>query len=159
MNCTGSNWAIRGKDWVNYRVFHVLTWGKAIGALFPNAFWAPPPRRTTSTIFMFSYPRFCLIYPFCVGTPSIGLWYRVKRLYKRQLSVPLVSNDEVLSEMGEVFDGDGDGLAEVCRGHAQAMKMVRHKLTDGIWYCTFGLSNVVPHPTPPDFLERIWLYP
>lgn len=56
----------------------------------------------------------------------------MKRLYKRQLSVPLVGNDEVLPEMGEAFDGDGDGLTEVCRGHAQAVKMVRHDLTDDI---------------------------
>ena len=49
----------------------------------------------------------------------------MKRLYRRQLSVPLGGNDEVLAEMGEAFEGDEDGLKEVYRLHAKAADMVR----------------------------------
>ena len=53
--------------------------------------------------------------------------HRVKRLYRRQLAVPLVGNDEVLAEVREAFPDDGALLADACQGHAKASEMVRAK--------------------------------
>lgn len=52
---------------------------------------------------------------------------RVKRLYRRFLSVPLVGNDEasLLEDAKKAFSGDSAGLKEACQGHAAASKMVR----------------------------------
>ena len=51
--------------------------------------------------------------------------HRVKRVYRRQLSVPLVGNDEIVEEAKEAFAGDDAGFKEACHAHAKANKMVR----------------------------------
>ena len=53
---------------------------------------------------------------------------RVKRVYRRQLSVPLVGNDDLLEEAGEAFSGDDAGFKEACHAHAKASKMVSSRL-------------------------------
>ncbi|CAN0024612.1 unnamed protein product, partial [Sphacelaria rigidula] len=53
---------------------------------------------------------------------------RVKRLYRRQLSVPLVGNEKVLPDMCQAFSGDEAGLKEASRGHAQASKMLAARM-------------------------------
>lgn len=50
---------------------------------------------------------------------------RVKRLYRRQLSVPLVGNDGAVEGAKEAFSGDDAGFEEACRAHAKASSMVR----------------------------------
>lgn len=47
-------------------------------------------------------------------------------MYRRQLSVPLIGNDEgpLLDHMKEAFSGDDPGLKEVSQAHAKASKMV-----------------------------------
>ncbi|CAM9665229.1 unnamed protein product, partial [Laminaria digitata] len=53
---------------------------------------------------------------------------RVKRLYSRQLSVPLVGNDEVLAEVREAFPDDEALLQDVLEGHAKASKMLTTRM-------------------------------
>lgn len=74
--------------------------------------------------------RWSMTYKICTPSPPLpprACEYvsRVKRLYRRQLSVPLVGNEGVLPDMCEAFSGDEAGLKEASRGHAQASKMVR----------------------------------
>lgn len=49
---------------------------------------------------------------------------RLKQLYRRQLSVPLLGNDEIFQEMQEAFSGDGAGFKAISQGHAKASEMV-----------------------------------
>lgn len=72
-----------------------------------------------TTVVLFGVPV-CVCVCVCVAPPC-----RVKQLYKRQLSVPLVGNDGVLSEVQKAFSGDEDGLKEAIKGHAKASEMVR----------------------------------
>ncbi|CBN77067.1 Sart3 protein [Ectocarpus siliculosus] len=55
---------------------------------------------------------------------------RVKRVYRRQLSVPLIGNDEsrLLEDMKEAFSGDDAGLKEVAQAHAKASKMLAARM-------------------------------
>lgn len=46
-------------------------------------------------------------------------------MYRRQLSVPLLGNDEAMGDAKEAFAGDAAGLKEACHAHAKAKKMVR----------------------------------
>ena len=68
--------------------------------------------------------------------------HRVKRLYRRQLSVPLVGNDEVLAEIREAFPDDRALLADAFQGHAKASEMVRAKALAYIHPFTFTLCLV-----------------
>ncbi|CAM9281713.1 unnamed protein product [Scytosiphon promiscuus] len=64
---------------------------------------------------------------------------RVKRLYRRFLSVPLVSSDEasLLEGAEEAFSGDSAGFKEACQAHAAASKMlaVRMEHEEAIGRC------------------------
>eukprot|EP00903_Cladosiphon_okamuranus_P006864 g6685.t1 len=53
---------------------------------------------------------------------------RVKRVYRRQLSVPLVDNDEILEEAKEVYAGDDDGFKEASHAHTKANKMLAARM-------------------------------
>eukprot|EP00752_Nemacystus_decipiens_P008742 g7803.t1 len=53
---------------------------------------------------------------------------RVKRVYRRQLSVPLVGNGEIVEEAKEAFAGDDAGFKEACHAHAKAEKMLAARM-------------------------------
>lgn len=56
---------------------------------------------------------------------------RVKRLYRRQMSLPLVGNEDLFPEMREAFGDDQAGLEEALKAHARASKMVSESRRGG----------------------------
>lgn len=69
-------------------------------------------------------------------------------MYRRQLSVPLVDNDEVMEEAKEAYAGDDVGFKEACHAHTKAKKMVRN--------LTLGDPNPRSPPWPAFFSVIFW---